>query len=63
MHITPLGIHFRHLFENVVLGSLKSFFQLNQEVDTVFYHTETTTLHHSKRNTSFENIFMYFQSP
>ena len=39
---------FPSLFENVVLGSLKAFFQLDRQVDISLYLTEATTLHHSR---------------
>ena len=39
---------FPSLFENVVPGSLKSFFQLNQQVNISLYPTEVTALHHSR---------------
>ena len=38
---------FQSLFEKVVLGSLESFFQLDQQVDISFYLTKATALHHS----------------
>ena len=46
-----LEISFHHyllLFENVVPGSLKSFFQLNLQVEICLYLTEATALHHSR---------------
>ena len=33
LYITPSGIGFNHIFENVVLKSLKSFFQLDHETN------------------------------
>ena len=36
------------LFEDVGLGSLKSFFQLDHQVDINLYLTKATALHHSK---------------
>ena len=39
---------FQSLFENVVLGSLKSFFQLDHQVDISLYLTEATALRHSR---------------
>ena len=47
-YITPLQISFNHYFEKVVLGSPKSFFQLDQQVDDIgLYLTEATRLCHS----------------
>ena len=37
--------------EQVVLGSLKSVFQLDHQVNISLYLTEATTLHHSKEST------------
>ena len=39
---------FPSLFENVVLGSLKSFFHLIHQVDIGLYLTEASALHHSR---------------
>ena len=36
------------LFENVVLGNLKSFFQLDHQVDVSLYLTDAIALHHPK---------------
>ena len=36
------------LFGNVVLGSLKSFFQLDHQVDISLYLTEATALRHCR---------------
>ena len=44
----PIRDKFPSLLENLVLGSLKSFFQLDHQVDISFYLTETTTLRHSR---------------
>jgi hypothetical protein len=41
-------IDFHLLFEKVVSGSLKSFFELDNQVKTSVYLTEATALHHSK---------------
>ena len=38
----PVRDHFSSLFENVVLGSLKSFFQLDQQVDISLYLMKAT---------------------
>ena len=40
----PIRDKFPSLFENVVLGSLKSFIQMNHQVDISRYLTEATTL-------------------
>ena len=37
---------FPSLFENVILGSLKSFFQLDHQVDISFYLMEAIALCH-----------------
>ena len=54
------------LFESVILQSLKSFFQLNKQVDIHLYLMETTTLLHFRELTgwkpsqcSFNPIFAY----
>jgi hypothetical protein len=39
---------FLSLFENVVLENLKSFFQLEHQVDISLYVMEATTLRHSR---------------
>ena len=39
---------FPSLFEKVVLGSLKSLFELGHQVDISMYLMETTTLHQSR---------------
>ena len=39
---------FQSLFENVVLGSLKSFFQLDHQVDISLYLMEATALRHCR---------------
>ena len=44
----PIRDKFHSLFENVILGSLKSFFQLNHQVDISLYLTEATSLCHSR---------------
>ena len=42
-------IKFQSLFEKVILGSLKSFFKLDQQVDISMYLMEATTLCHSRK--------------
>ena len=42
-------IYVLSLFENVVLGSLKSFFQLDHDIDICLYIPEVAALHHSKK--------------
>ena len=45
----PYKDKFSSLFENVVLGSLKSFFQLDHQVGIIsLYITKATTLHSKK---------------
>jgi hypothetical protein len=39
---------FSSLLENVVLGSLKSFFHLDHQVDIDLYLIEASALHHSR---------------
>ena len=39
---------FPSLFQNATLGNLKSFFQMNHQVDINFYLMEATTLHYSR---------------
>ena len=48
---------FPSLFENVVLGSLKSFFQLDNQVDINLYLIEATALRHSSW---FETVMMLY---
>ena len=43
----PIIGNFSSLFENVVVGNLKSFFQLDHQVDITLYFTEAAKLHHS----------------
>ena len=47
-YITPLDIIFPSLFENVVLGKHKSFFQLDHQVDISLHLIGATTLRHSR---------------
>ena len=44
----PIRDKFPSLFENVVLGSLKYFFQLDHQVDISLYLKEATALHQSR---------------
>ena len=37
-----------YIFKNVVVGSIKSFFQLDHQVDISGYLTEATALRHSR---------------
>ena len=48
----PVRDKFPSLFENVVPGSLKSFFQLDQQVNISLYLTEATAIHHFRGLTS-----------
>ena len=45
-YITPLE-KFQTLFQKIILGSLKSFFQLDHQVEISLYLTEATALRHS----------------
>ena len=45
----PITHKFPSLSENVVLGSLKSFFQSDQQVNISLYLKEASTLRHSKK--------------
>jgi hypothetical protein len=47
----PIRDKFPSLFENVVLGSLKSFFELDHQVDISLYLTKATALCHSRELT------------
>ena len=53
----PIADKFPLLFRNGVLGSLKSFLQLNHQVDISFHLMEATVICHSNW---FETIMMYF---
>ena len=55
----PIRDKFPSLFENVVTGSLNSFFQLDQQVDISLYLMKVIAVRHSNW---FETIMMYFQS-
>ena len=48
----PIRDKFPSIFENVVLGSLQSFFQLDQRVNISLFLTEATALYHSRELTS-----------
>ena len=45
----PIRHKFPSLFENVVLGSLKSFFQLDYQVDISLYLSKATAPYHSRK--------------
>jgi hypothetical protein len=45
----PIKVKFPSIFENVVLESLKSFFQLDDQVNIRLYTTEATALCHSRK--------------
>ena len=45
---------FPSLFENVLLGSIESFFQLDHLVDITLYLTEPTALCHSRELLGFK---------
>ena len=42
----PIRDKYSSIYENIVPRSLKSFFQLDQQVNISLYLTEATTLHH-----------------
>ena len=44
----PIRDKFPSMFESIVLGSLKSFFQLDHQSDISLYLTEAATLRHSR---------------
>jgi len=48
------------LFERVILGSLKTFFQLDHQVDLSCCFMEAIALHHSKEFSLFDTVMMYF---
>ena len=58
----PIEDKFPPLFEKVVLGSLKSFFQLDHQVDASLYLMEATHTPPLWRFSWFETILMHFQS-
>jgi hypothetical protein len=62
LYITSLEISFQSLFENVVLGSLKSLFQLDRQVDISLYLTEATVLCHSRELTDLKPTLCRLQS-
>ena len=58
----PIKNKFSSLFKEVIQESLKSFFQLDHQVNVSLYLTEATTLRHSKNISWLETLVMYFQS-
>ena len=69
----PIRNKFSSLVENIILGSLKSFFQLDHQVDISFYLTKAAALCHSRELASCEckipfvkdidvHIFLYISS-
>ena len=44
----PIKDKFKSLFKKVIIGSLKSLFQEDQQVDINVYLTEATALRHSR---------------
>jgi hypothetical protein len=52
---------FQSFFENVVLGRLKTFFQLDHWVDVSLYFTEATALCHSREFNQFDSIIIYIE--
>ena len=59
---TPLEIKIQPLFGKAVWRTLKSFFQLDHQVDMSLYLTKTTTLHQSKKISWFDIAMLYLQS-
>ena len=45
------------LFENVVLGSLKSYFQVEHQHDNNIYLTKVKALHHSRESTGWKLLW------
>ena len=56
----PIRDKFSLLFQNVVLGSLESFFKLDQQDDISLYLTEATALRHSRELVGFEPSWCAF---
>ena len=61
-YVIPLEISFHHYLKNVVLGSLKYVFQLDQQVDITLYLTKAIALHHSRESAGLEPPW-YIVSP
>lgn len=59
----PITNQFLLQFENVMLGTLKSSFQLNHQVDISLYLKEATALCPFQRISWFETIITYFLIP
>ena len=57
---TSIRIRFPSLFQNVVLGSLKSFVQLKHQLDLSCKLMDAIALHHSREFSLFDTILMYF---
>jgi hypothetical protein len=49
VHIIPFRDKFQSLHESVLLGSLKSFFQLDHQVELASISQKTTALYRSKK--------------
>jgi hypothetical protein len=56
----PIREKFLSLFKNVVPGSLKSFFQWDQQVNVRLYLTEATALCHSRELIGLESLWCTF---
>lgn len=59
----PISCKFSSLFENVVLGSLESFFQSDRQVNGSLYLMKAIALQPLQDISRFETIIPYFQSP
>ena len=53
---------FPSLFENVVLGSLKSFFQIDHQADINIYFTKAKALHHFRESTRWKLLWCHLVS-
>lgn len=60
--LDPIRDKFLSLFENIVLGSHKSFFQSNHQIRISLYLREAPALCHSREISWFRTILMYLQS-
>jgi hypothetical protein len=61
--ITPLDISFKlHLFDNAILGSLKSLFQLHHQVNISLHLTKATALPHPRELVCLTSLWCTFSS-
>lgn len=56
------NMKFPSLFENVVLGSLKSFFQIDHQDDINIYFTKAKVLHHFRESTRWKLLWCHLVS-